>query len=162
MKNAAIMICALAVLFGAPAAAEAQTAPKLDASARACLARAKHDDSDLSLQTRQTRERLIRDPSQISAVIEAAGAANVVARAQIELGVARAVEYLKCVDQAGYQALTDYLKTHSDNPVVTDVDQTVNALEVAGAPTGPPGEEGGTGGGGGGFSSGGGPPSSPQ
>lgn len=171
MKNAAIMICALAVLFGAPAAAGAGTtpkpdtasaAPKLDASARACLARAKHNDSDLSPETGQTREQLIHDPSQIGAVVDAAGAANATIKAEIELGVERAIEYLECVDRAGYLALVDYLKAHSDNPVVADVDQAVNAPEVAGAPAGPPGEEGGLGGGGGGFSSGGGPPSSPQ
>ena len=159
MKNAAIMTCALVVLSGAIVAAEAETAPRLDASVQACLARAKHNDSYLSPQTAQTREQLIHDPSQIGAVIDAAGAADVMTKAEIELGIVRAVEYLKCVDQAGYQALTNYLNAHSDNPVVADINQAVNALAQLG---GSPGGQGGLSGGGGGFSSGGGSPSSPQ
>jgi hypothetical protein len=163
MKNAAITICALAALFGAPAAAEAETAPKptaaskLDANAQARLAAANQHDNDLSPQAEQTRERLIRDPSQIGAVIEAAAAADLTTRAQIELGIVRALEYLKRFDRAGYQAIADYLEAHPDNPIVADVDQAVNALAQLG---GPPGGQGGLGGGG--FSSGGGSPSSPQ
>ena len=97
MKNAAIMICALAVLFGAPAAA----APKHDANAQARLATTSR--SELSALATQTRDQLIGDPSQIGAVVEAAGAANPVTKAEIERGIVRAVEYLRCVDRAGYQ-----------------------------------------------------------
>jgi len=151
MKNAAIMICALAVLFGAPAAA----APKHDANAQARLATTNR--GELSPLARQTRDQLIRDPSQIGAVIAAANAADPASRAQIELGIVRALEYLKRFDRAGYQALLDYLEAHPDDPVVADIDQTVNLLAQG------EGQPGGTGGGGGGFSSGGGsPPSSPQ
>jgi hypothetical protein len=159
MKNAAIMICALAVLFGAPAAAAptSTTAPKQDANAQASLATANRNDNDLSPLAKQTREQLIRDPSQIGAVIDAAAAADAKARAQIELGIVRALEYLRRFDRAGYQALVDYLEAHADNPIVADIDQVVNALAEG---EGAPGESGG--GGGGGFSSGGGPPSSPQ
>jgi uncharacterized membrane protein YgcG len=165
MKNAAITICALAVLFGAPAAAAPPSTitPKLDANAQARLAAADQRDNDLSLLAEQTRERLIRDPSQIAAVIEAAAAADVATRAQIELGIVRALEYLKRFDRAGYQAIADYLEAHPDNPIVADVDEAVNALaQLGGSPGGQGGSGGGGGGGGGGFSSGGGSPSSPQ
>ena len=151
MKNAAIMICALAVLFGAPAAA----VPKHDANAQARLATTNRND--LSPLAKQTRDQLIHDPSQIGAVIAAAAAADPVSRAQIELGIVRALEYLKRFDRAGYQALVDYLEAHPDDPIVADVDQAENLLAQG------EGERGRSEGGGGGFSSGGGSsPSSPQ
>jgi hypothetical protein len=190
MRNAAIVLCAAAVLFGAPAAAEDETpAPNTavapapgappaptpgaaaaptptptPANAQACLAKVNHDDAGLSAQTQQTRDQLVKDPSQIGAVVDAAGAASVLTRGEIELGIVRAVARLKCVDPAGYTALTDYLKAHPDNPIVVDINQAVNALGQVGAPAGAggaPGGGAGGGGGGGGFS-GGGSPSSPQ
>jgi hypothetical protein len=160
MRNAAIILFSAAVLLGAPAVAEdnAATPPnKLDA--QACLAKANHNDSDLPLQTKNTRQQLINDPSQIAAVVAAASAANLTTRGEIELGIVRALEYLKCVDQAGYQALAAYLQANPQNPIVADINQASNALaQVGGAPGGGPGGGGGGGGGGGSFSAGGGAP----
>ena len=149
MRKAAIILCATAVLFAAPAAAK----PEQDA--QACLTKALHNDSELSLLTKQIRNRLIRNPGEIASVIEMAAAADTMTKAKIELGIVQAVAYLKCVDQAGYQALTDYLKTHADNPVVADIEQALSALAQAGPGAGAPAAAPG---GGGGFSSGGGAP----
>jgi hypothetical protein len=154
MTRLAFILCAFTVLTGAPAAAADLTGPKLDADTQAYLAKASRNDRDLSPQTRLTRDQLIHDSSQIGAVIEAAGAANVMARVEIELGVMLAIEYLKRFDQAGYQALTDYLKVHPDNPIVADIDEALNApVQVGGMAGGFGGEP---------FSLGGGSPSSPQ
>jgi hypothetical protein len=154
MTRVATILCALAVLINVPAAAADLAAPKPDANSQAYLATTSRNERDLSPQTRRTRDRLIHDPSQIGAVIEAAGAANATTRAEIELGVVLALEYLKRFDPAGYQALTDYLKAHPDNSVVADINGALNAPAQVGAAGG--GFGGGT------FTSGGGSPSSPQ
>jgi hypothetical protein len=155
MKKAAIVLCAAAVLFGAPAAA------KQEQDVQACLAKLNQFDSGLAPRAELTRDRLAHDPAQIAAVIEAAATADATAKAEIELGIVRAVEYLKCVDQAGYQALTDYLKAHADNPIVADINTALGALAQTAAPgAGAPAGGGGLGGGGGGFSSSGGAPAS--
>ena len=155
MQRVGVILCASVALCGAPAAAQQQTtADKPEAGALAHLTAASRSDSDLSPQARQTRDQLIRDPSQIAAVVEAAGAANPAIRAEIELGVVLAVEYLKRFDLAGYQALTSYLKAHPDNVVVADIEQALNAPIEAGA------VEGGLGGGA--FSLSGGSPASSQ
>jgi hypothetical protein len=154
MTRVTFVLCALAVLIGVPAAAQDGTAAKPDAKAQAYLAAASRNERDLSPQTRQTRDRLIHDPSQIAAVIVAASAANAVTKAEIELGVVLALEYLKRFDPSGYQALTDYLKAHPGDPVVADINEALNAPAQVGAAGG--------GLGGGAFSSGGGSPSSPQ
>jgi hypothetical protein len=154
MTRVAFFLCALAALISAPVAAQDGTAAKPDVNAQAYLATASRNESDLSLQTRQTRDRLIHDPSQIAAVIEAASAASAKTRTEIELGVVLALEYLKRFDLPGYLALIGYLTAHSDNPIVADVNRALNAPAQVGAATGDVGGEA--------FSSGGGSPSSPQ
>ena len=154
MTRVAFIFCALTVLIGFPAAAQDRTAAKPDTNAQAHLATASRNEHDLSPRTRQTRDRLIHDPSLIAAVIEAASAANAVTKVEIELGVVLALEYLKRFDPSGYQALTDYLKAHPDNPVVADINEALNAPAQVGAA--------GDGLGGGTFSSGGGSPVSPH
>jgi hypothetical protein len=158
MRKTAIVLCAMSALFCVPAAAEQEQ------DAQACLAKAGHNDAGLSPLTKQTRDRLFRDPAQIAAVIDEAATAEATAKTEIELGVARATERLKCVDPAGYQALTDYLKAHADNPVVAEIESALSALAQTAAPGagGAPGGGGGLGGGGGGFSGGGGAPVSPH
>lgn len=148
MTRVALILCALTALIGVPAAAQDETAAKPDAKAQAYLATASRNESDLSLQTRQTRDQLIHDPSQIATVVEAAGAANATTKLEIELGVVLALEYLKRFDSSGYQALSDYLKAHPDNPVVADINEALNAPAQVGTAAG--------GLGGGAFSSGGG------
>jgi hypothetical protein len=154
MTRVAFIVCAMAVLIGFPAAAQVGTVANPDTSAQAYLATASRNESGLSPQTRQTRDRLIRDPSRIAAVIEAASVANAMTKVEIELGVVLALEYLERFDPPGYRALTDYLKTHSDNPIVADINGASNAPAQMGTVGG--GLGGGT------FSSGGGSPSSPQ
>jgi len=154
MTRVAFILCSLAVLIGVPADAQDETATKPDINTQAYLATASRNESDLSLQTRQTRDRLIHDPSQIAAVIEAASVANAKTKVEIELAVVLALEYLRRFDPPGYQALTDYLKAHSDNPVVAEINEALNAPAQVGAAAGDLGGET--------FSSGGGSPSSPQ
>jgi len=154
MTRVAFILCALAAVVGFPAAAQDGTAAKTDANVQASLATASRNERDLSPQTRLTRDRLIHDPSQIGVVVESASAANAITKAEIELGVVLALEYLKRFDPAGYQALTDYLKAHPGNPVVADINEALGASAQLGTAVG--------GLGGGAFSSGGGSPSSPQ
>jgi hypothetical protein len=153
MRKTAIVLCAMSALFYVPAAAEQEQ------DAQACLAKASRDEAGLPPRAKQTRDRLYHDPAEIAAVIDEAATAEATARAEIELGVARAAARLKCVDPAGYQALTDYLKAHADNPVVAEIESALSALAQTAAPG--PGGTGGLGGGGG-FSGSGGTPVSPH
>jgi uncharacterized membrane protein YgcG len=157
MKKAAIVLCAIATLFGAPVAAEQEQ------GAQARLAKVSHDDVGLPPRAKQTRDQLYDDPAQIAAVVEAAAMADATAKAEIEFGVVRAAARFKCVDPAGYKALTDYLQRNTDNPVVADIQSALNAFAQAVGPSsaGAPGQTGGLSGGGG-FSGGGGTPVSPH
>lgn len=159
MPNAAIAFAAMAILLAAPASA------KPVADVEACLATASLNSLDLSPTTIATRDRLIHDPGQVSALIDDARAAKSQTKAQIELGVILSVGYLHCVDPTGYRAVTDYLKAHADNPVVAELQSALQA--VASADRDGNGDHGGDGrgggrgdgdgeGGGGGFGDGGG------
>ncbi len=161
MKKAAIVLFATAGLFGAPALAQQQppqpqsTPPQLT-NVQACLDKVNQNSADLPARTKQTQDQLVHDPSQIGAVISSANAAGGTTKTEIELGIVRAIQTLKCTDPTGYQALNDYLKGHAGDPVVAEIDQALGALAQVGGGgggAGGGGGGGGAGGGGGGFSS---------
>jgi hypothetical protein len=101
---------------------------------KACMQRLHHDEADLPAASRQARDRLIANPARIDLVAGAAAAADSRRRAEIELGIFRAAEWLQCLDPSGYQALAAYLHAHADNPVVVDLEKALNAQASAGTP----------------------------
>ena len=149
MWKAAILVFATLLVSRAPAFAVTE------ADTKTCLDKIKHDDRDLSPITKATRDQLVHNPGQIDIVIEKAGSANTQNRALIELGIVRAVEYLKCVDPAGYQAVNAYLSAHSDNAVVAELQTALGSeASATNGAAGGAGSPGSNGGGGGGFSGG--------
>jgi hypothetical protein len=123
-------LCLIVVtLLALAASAEAQSRPR----AGACLDRLHRDGADLPAASRQARSTLIANPGRIDAVAARAARAGARERTEIELGIARAAEWLQCVDPYGYKALSDYLRAHPADPVVADLDRALNARAAVGA-----------------------------
>jgi len=79
--------------------------------------------------TRDVRERLIRSPGDIGAVVADGDATpDLLTRAQIELGVVLALQYLVRYDETGYRVILAYMEAHPDQQVVTDIDYALCAL----------------------------------
>jgi hypothetical protein len=102
---------------------------------RACMQRLHHDEADLPAASRQARDRLIANPARIDLVAAAAASADARRRAEIELGIYRAAEWLQCLDPSGYQALAAYLRLHAGDPIVVDLEKALNAQASAGSPS---------------------------
>jgi hypothetical protein len=144
----------LALVMSLPTSAWAQAHRDVAArhpQAKACVQRLHRDEADLPAASRQVRDRLIANPGRIDLVAAAAVAAGARRRAEIELGIFRAAEWLQCLDPSGYQAFVAYLHAHAGDPVVVDLEKALNAQ----ASTGPPGNGGAASGSGnaGGFNS---------
>jgi len=159
MRKIAIGLVATAAIFMAQASAQQPQTPGAGGATQ--------KESDLSPLTKQTRNRLIRNPGDIGAVIKEANAATEKARTEIELGIVLAIRYLKTYDPTGYLAISNFLNTNAANPAVAAVQSALSALASTTGSSGPgPGGGGagggGGGGGGGGLGSGPGPPASPQ
>jgi hypothetical protein len=102
------------------------------------LADANFTNAELSQLTRDTRDRLLRSPGDIAAVVaEADAAPDVLTRGQIELGILKAAQYLRRVDTAGYQVMEDYLNTHPDDAVVEDLQSALCSTASAQPPASP-------------------------
>jgi hypothetical protein len=130
----------LALVISLPMTASAWAQVRRDPPARhppakACMQRLHHDEANLPIASRQARDRLIANPARIDLVAAAAVAADARRRAEIELGIFRAAEWLQCLDPSGYQALAAYLRLHSSDPVVVDLEKALNAQASAGSPS---------------------------
>ena len=123
----------LVALLALSANAEAQAPSRPRAAS--CLDRLHRDAADLPAASRQARSTLIANPGRIGAVAKRAARASERERTEIELGIARAAEWLQCVDPYGYQALSDYMRAHPADPVVADINRALNAEAAAGDPT---------------------------
>ncbi len=159
MKKFALLLLASTLLATAPLAAIAQPAPGANPP-QVCKI-----GPNLSALAKGTRDRLVRSPGDIGALVQQASVANPQDQCQIELGIELALQYLKTADPSGYQAVISYLTdpANSANPVVAAINSAVQA-EASATPGGAgPGAGGGAGagGGGGGFASGGGASVSP-
>ncbi len=131
----------LALVMGLPLTTSAwaqarRDAPVRHAPAKACIQRLHHDQADLPAASRQARDRLIANPARIDLVAAAAAAADARQRAEIELGILRAAEWLQCLDPSGYQALAAYMRLHGDDPVIVDLQKALNATASATPPSG--------------------------
>lgn len=124
------LIMSLPLTAGAMAQAR-HDAPARHPSANACMQRLHRDQADLPAASRQARDRLIANPARIDLVAVAAAAADAQRRAEIELGVLRAAEWLWCLDPSGYQALASYVRLHSGDPVIVDLQKALNATASA-------------------------------
>jgi hypothetical protein len=111
--------------------------PARHPSAEGCMQRLHRDQADLPAASRQARDRLIANPARIDLVAVAAVAADERRRAEIELGIFRAAEWLRCLDPSGYQALASYLRLHSGDPVVVDLQKALDATASATAASNP-------------------------
>jgi hypothetical protein len=126
-----------ALLLALPIGVEAQTRRAADTQ---CLQRLHRDQADLPAATRQARAALIANPGRIDVVAARAARASERERAEIELGILRAAEWLRCIDPYGYQALEDYMRTHAADPVIADLTKALNAEAAAGGATPSPAE----------------------
>jgi hypothetical protein len=106
-------------------------APARPPSPKACMQRLHRDQADLPAASRQARDRLIANPARIDLVAIAAAAADERRRAEIELGIFRAAEWLRCLDPSGYQALVSYTRLHSGDPVIVDLQKALDATASA-------------------------------
>jgi hypothetical protein len=95
-----------------------------------CLQGLPKDASDLPEAARRARDALIHDPGSIGAVIESGVAAGP-SKTQVELGILDAINYLRCVDAAGSQAINQYMSTHEKNPIVADLQSALQAQASA-------------------------------
>jgi hypothetical protein len=130
----------LALIISLPMIASAWAQVRRDAPVRhppvkACMRRLHHDEANLPTASRQARDRLIANPARIDLVAATATAADTRRRAEIELGIFRAAEWLQCLDPSGYQALAAYLRLHAGDPVVVDLEKALNAQASAGSPS---------------------------
>ena len=127
----------LALVMSLPMSASATAQARRDGvprhpPAKACVQRLHRDEADLPAASRQARDRLIADPGRIDLVAAAAVAADARRRAEIELGIFRAAEWLRCLDPSGYQLLAAYLSAHAGDPIVVDLEKALNAQASAG------------------------------
>ena len=130
----------LALVMSLPMSASATAQARRDGvprhpPAKACVQRLHRDEADLPAASRQARDRLIANPARIDLVAAAAAAADSRRRAEIELGIFRAAEWLQCLDPSGYQALAAYLRLRAGDPVVVDLEKALNAQASAGSPS---------------------------
>ena len=101
---------------------------------QSCVKQIHRDEADLPAATRQSRATLIANPGRIGAVAAEAAAAGERKRAEIELGILRAAEWLRCIDPYGYRALEDYISAHAGDPVIADLNKALNAEAAASGP----------------------------
>jgi hypothetical protein len=137
MWKLVLLACASAALLSVPA--RAADLPVCLARPNSPLADTAFVNAELSQLSRDTRDRLLRNPGDIAAVVaEASVTQDVLTRGQIELGILKAAQYLRRVDQAGYRAISDYFYAHPDNPVVEDLQSALcSTASVAPAPVSP-------------------------
>ncbi len=102
------------------------------------LADASFTNAELSQLSRETRDRLLRSPGDIAAVVAEANATpDVLTRGQMELGILKAAQYLRRVDPPGYRAIEDYLNTHPDDPIVEDIQSALCSTASVPPPSSP-------------------------
>ncbi len=143
MWKAVMTACAATALLSVPVwAADLPTRkPSLCPQPPGCaFALFRPDLATVTQLTRDVRERLIRNPGDIGAVVaEGDATTDLLIRAQIELGVVLAIEYLARYDERGYQVIVAYMEAHPDEQVVQDIRYALCALgQTPPTPSEPP------------------------